>query len=110
MAKQVKEIPNTVSETNSTSRNLYVSVKTFEGTTGKTIGERVVDMYHYGTRSWLQNHVWWAMHNGHQTEQTPATPEEITKYFETAKVALANKFNSEADKHPIVPANEAVAA
>src|ERR1700761_9605846 len=45
--------------TSSGPSNLFISVKTFDAE-GKTVGERVVDMYHFGTRNWLQNHHWWA--------------------------------------------------
>ncbi len=72
---------------------LFVSVNTFDAD-GRTIGERIVDMYHYGTRNWLQNHHWWAMHNGHCVEVTVATPEAVSAYVESSKIALANKFNS----------------
>lgn len=73
------------------NRNLYVTVNTY-GPDGKQIGTRVVDMYHYGTRNWLANHTWWAMHNGHVVEQMPATDAEIDDYLEAAKKALAQKF------------------
>jgi len=75
--------------------NLFISVKTFD-VEGKTVGERVVDMYHFGTRNWLQNHHWWAMHNGHCVETNVATPTEIENYLAQSKVALAAKFNAKA--------------
>lgn len=77
------------------ANNLYISVKTFN-TEGKTIGERIVDMYHFGTRNWLQNHLWWAMHHGACVETNIATDGEINAYLATAKQALADKFNSDA--------------
>ena len=71
MTKQVSEDGNSqdtqVAERATQTKNLYVSVKTFDSE-GKTIGERIVDMYHYGTAKWLQNHLWWAMHNDHCVE------------------------------------------
>jgi len=74
--------------------NLYISVQTFNPE-GKDIGFRIVDMYHFGTRNWLQNHHWWAMHNGNCVETNVATPEQIEKYLAAAKTALADKFNHE---------------
>lgn len=73
--------------------NLFISVKTFDSE-GKTVGERIVDMYHFGTRNWLQNHHWWAMHNGHCVETNVATGDEVTGYLAASKEALAAKFNS----------------
>lgn len=75
-------------------RNLFISVKTFEAVEGKTVGERIVDMYHFGTRNWLQNHLWWAAHNGHCVETNIATDKEIADYMASGKAALAEKFNS----------------
>lgn len=73
--------------------NLFISVKTFD-VEGKTVGERIVDMYHFGTRNWLQNHHWWAMHNGHCVETNVATSDEVTGYLAASKEALAAKFNA----------------
>lgn len=73
--------------------NLFISVKTFD-VEGKTVGERIVDMYHFGTRNWLQNHHWWAMHNSHCVETNVASQDEITTYLAASKVALAAKFNA----------------
>jgi hypothetical protein len=81
--------------TNSGPSNLFISVKTFDAE-GKTVGERIVDMYHFGTRNWLQNHHWWAMHNGHCVETNVATPTEIENYLAASKTALAQKFNKAA--------------
>lgn len=75
--------------------NLFISVKTFDSE-GKTIGERIVDMYHFGTRNWLQNHHWWAMHNGHCVETNIADDAEIANYLKNATAALAEKFNAPA--------------
>ena len=74
-------------------RSLYVVVDTFNYG-GEQIGTRVVDMYHFGTRNWLQNHHWWAMHNGHLVETRNATEDEITEYLEFQRQALAEKFNN----------------
>lgn len=52
--------------------NLFVIVDTIDDK-GTTIGTRTVDMYHFGTRDWLSNHAWWAMHNGHTITQRPVT-------------------------------------
>lgn len=76
------------------NRNLFVSVNTYDPA-GKQIGTRVVDMYHYGTRNWLQNHHWWAMHNGHTVETMVANEAEIEDYLANAKKALAQKFANE---------------
>lgn len=92
--KQVKTIAPAPAPANTNqSNNLYISVKTFD-VEGRTIGERIVDMYHFGTRNWLQNHHWWAMHNGNCVETNIASPEEIESYLASAKVALAERFNS----------------
>lgn len=72
-------------------KNLYVKVITYDQE-GKTIGERIVDMYHYGTRNWLQNHIWWAMHNGHEIEQKCADSEDVKEYVANAAKELAAKF------------------
>ena len=82
-----------------TKPGLFVSIKTFNAE-GRTIGERIVDMYHYGTRNWLQNHHWWAMHNGHCVETTVATQAEIDAYMDASKAALAAKFNGSPDTTP----------
>lgn len=73
------------------NRNLFVVVNTY-GQDGKQVGTRVVDMYHYGTRNWLQNHTWWAMHNGCVVETQPANDAEVEEYLANAKEALAKKF------------------
>lgn len=52
--------------------NLMVIVDTVDSR-GAIVGTRTVDMYHYGTRDWLSNHAWWAMHNGHTLTQRPVT-------------------------------------
>lgn len=72
-------------------KNLYVKVITYDQE-GKTIGERIVDMYHYGTRNWLQNHIWWAMHNSHEIEQKCADPQDVKEYVANAAKELAAKF------------------
>lgn len=89
------EIAQKAPETQAGPSNLFISVKTFD-VEGKTVGERIVDMYHFGTRNWLQNHHWWAMHNGHCVETNVATPTEIENYLSASKVALAAKFNKAA--------------
>lgn len=81
--------------TDKTPASLYVSVKTFNPE-GRTVGERIVDLYHFGTRNWLQNHHWWAMHNGHCVEVTVATDAEVAAYVESQKASLAAKFNADA--------------
>lgn len=83
-----------VTATNGNPQNLYISVFTFN-TEGKTIGERIVDMHHFGTRKWLQDHLWWSTHNGHATEINVASPEQIDGYLTSGKQALAAKFNTD---------------
>lgn len=95
MSKSVKPAPVLVAVPSTSPQNLFISVKTFDGPSGKTVGERIVDMCHYGTRNWLSNHLWWATHNGHCTEIDLAKPEEIEAYLEAGKLALAGKFNAE---------------
>ena len=74
------------------TRNLYIVVDTVNFA-DEQIGTRVVDMYHFGTRNWLQNHQWWAMHNGHTVQTRNATAHEIEDYLESQRQALADKFN-----------------
>lgn len=90
MSKSVKSTVAPVTE-----KTLYVTVNTYN-TKGEQIGTRVVDMYHYGTRNWLQNHHWWAMHNACAVETVVATPDEVTEYLTAATAALADKFNTAA--------------
>ncbi len=90
--KQVKKAAPEAAAT-SIPQNLFISVRTFDGL-GKTVGERIVDMCHYGTRNWLSNHLWWATHNGHCTEVDLAKPAEIEAYLAKGVEALAAKFNT----------------
>lgn len=53
-----------------------VIVDTFDAS-GKQVGTRTVDMYHFGTRPWLSNHMWWAMHQGHTVNQRVVTNAEV---------------------------------
>lgn len=76
------------------NRNLFIRVDTFN-TEGRDVGNRIVDLYHFGTRNWLQNHHWWAMHNGHTVETKTADPAEVDAYLSEQKLALAAKFNTE---------------
>lgn len=96
MSKQVKTaaVASLAMAANSTpqANNLYMSVDTFD-VAGKTIGDRIVDLYHFGTRKWLQDHTWWAMHNGHTVEINPANNDQIDAYLAAGKLALAEKFN-----------------
>lgn len=101
MSKQVKPAntvvqaaPASANEAGS-ERNLYVQVTT-RNDAAKVIGTRIVDMYHFGTRNWLHNHQWWAMHNGHNIEVEVANPEDVAAYLADAKIKLAEKFNTKA--------------
>lgn len=104
MSKQVKAAsaaPLTAPAVNGNSRNnLYMSVDTFD-TTGRTIGARIVDLYHFGTRGWLQQHFWWAMHNGHTVEVNVATDEQIATYIAAGTTKLAEKYGG---TEPVVEA------
>ena len=95
MPKQVKKTEISAPISNNTPPlNLYVSIKTFD-LEGRCVGERTVDMCHYGTTSWLSKHIWWATHHGHCTEIDMAKPEEVEAYVAAGKLALAQKFNTE---------------
>lgn len=72
-------------------RNLYVTVNTYNPE-GKQIGTRVVDMHHYGTRNWLQDHTWWAMHNGNTVEIMIANEAEIADYVANVANKVEQKF------------------
>jgi hypothetical protein len=94
MSKQATvAAPQAVAQ-NSTPQNLFISVRTFDAQ-GKTIGERIVDMCHYGTRNWISSHLWWSTHNGHCVEIDIAKPEDIAGYLEAGKLELVAKFNNE---------------
>jgi hypothetical protein len=92
MAKQVDKAQS--AQSNNSTPNLYIFVRTTD-LQGTCIGERIVDMYHFGTRNWLQNHQWWAMHNSHCVETTVATPDQVAEYLARAKEALVEKFAKE---------------
>lgn len=97
MAKQVEKTPETTTVSPTKASNLYFAVETFDRD-NKKIGSRIVDLYHFGTRDWLSNHQWWALHNGHTVETRTASGEEINEYLDKAKLALAEKFNSTSAK------------
>lgn len=108
MPKQVNHAaPEAATPTSNVPQNLFISVRTFDGATGKTVGERIVDMCHYGTRNWLSNHLWWSTHNGHCVEVDIAKPGEIEAYLEAGKVALAAKFNAEQPAVELAPVQAA---
>lgn len=75
------------------AKNLFIKVDTFNEE-GREIGTRIVDMYHFGTRNWLQNHLWWAMHNKATVESQVADQKDIDIYLMESKKALAEKFNA----------------
>lgn len=72
---------------------LYVKITTMD-VKGAVIGERIVDMYHFGTRKWLHDHTWWAMHNDHLVEQQQASVTDVEVYLATQRQKLADKFNT----------------
>jgi hypothetical protein len=92
--KQVQAATQSEVAQQSQSKNLYVTVTTYDAK-GKETGVRVVDMYHYGTRNWLQNHCWWAMHNSQQVEITISTDAEVDDYLARQTQALQDKFSKE---------------
>lgn len=108
MKKQVQSAAADTSTNGNSQRNLYISVKTFDFE-GKTVGERIVDMYHFGTRNWLQNHLWWAAHNNNCVETNVATDAEIADYLASGKAALAEKFNHTSAANTGAPAEAALA-
>lgn len=95
MSKKVDSKPEVVAAVEVTPRTLYVQVITHDAQ-GKVIGTRIVDMYHFGTRNWLHDHTWWAMHNGHSIETEIAHPDDVNEYLAAAKIKLAEKFNKAA--------------
>jgi len=78
-------------QTSQTQKSLYVTVNTYDAK-GKQIGTRIVDMYHYGTRNWMQNHLWWAMHNSCIVESLLATDDEVADYVKAGQTELAGKY------------------
>lgn len=95
MSKKVEKTVSAVelAPANADNKNLYVQVTTY-ATDGKVVGTRIVDMYHFGTRNWLHNHCWWAMHNGHSVNTEIAHPDDVTAYLAEGAKRLADKFNS----------------
>lgn len=95
MTKQVKDTAPVQPEAHNSTppRNVYASVKTFDAE-GKTIGERIVDMHHIGTRDFLAKHLYWSTHKGHCTEINVATPGDIAAYLEKGRQELAAKLNN----------------
>lgn len=75
------------------TRNLFVKVDTFN-VEGRTIGTRIVDLFHFGTAAWFQKHMWWAMHNQCTVESKTAETEEIEAYIVAQKAALAERYNA----------------
>lgn len=90
MSKQVQAVAPVQERQN----NLYMSVNTID-INGKPVGYRLVDLYHYGTRNWLMNHQWWALHQGHLVEVQPATSDEISEYLALKAKELQDKFAGE---------------
>lgn len=107
MAKQVKatieavveEVPASTEQSEPTPGNnpqniktRYVKVLNYEKGTGKTLGERIVDMFHIGTRNFIQNNLWWATSNGHDTEIVMVGDEEVGAYMAKRRLDLVDKF------------------
>lgn len=115
MAKQVQTTPTTpvaqsMANKGERKQNLFFSVKTFDGQSGKEIGDRIVDLYHIGTRDWVSNHVWWAMHNGHEVVQNVATDEEVAYYLRDQEKKLQEKFGAPKSQQVEEPAAESLVA
>jgi hypothetical protein len=91
MAKRVQDANPAQNQSQTQTKSLYVTVCTFDKG-GKTIGTRVVDMYHYGTRNWMQNHLWWAMHNSCVIETQVSTEDEVAEYVKVGSQALQEAF------------------
>ena len=91
MAKKVHQPIVVAPNVAAAPKTLYVTISTY-GQDGKQIGSRVVDMYHYGTRNWLSNHLWWATHNSCAVETVVASDSEVKEYLTAATSALAEKF------------------
>ena len=91
MPKQVKTA-KVENHSQTQTKSLYVTVNTYDAK-GKQIGTRIVDMYHYGTRNWTQNHLWWAMHNNCTVETMPSTDAEVQSYISAGASELAEHFN-----------------
>lgn len=79
----------------SQNKTLFIKVDTYD-MKGQLIGNRIVDIYHFGTKNWMSGHNWWAMHNGHTVEVTPASQLEIDNHMAAQLNALADKFNKAA--------------
>ena len=88
MPKQVETPPQA-------EKTLFVKVETYDKK-GEKMGSRIVDMYHFGTRNWLQNHIWWAMHNEAGITQSVCSTAEVEAYMTEAKAKLAAQFNGDA--------------
>lgn len=70
---------------------LFFKVNTTDST-GASLGDRIVDIYHYGTHNWMQDHMWWAVHKGHVVTVTTATEAEVKAHTDAQIAALAAKF------------------
>jgi hypothetical protein len=72
-------------------RNLFIKVTTLNAD-NQEIGSRIVDMYHFGTKNWLQAHQWWAMHNAHVVETCLAHEDEVSAYIANRSQELVERF------------------
>lgn len=92
MTKQVQKDAAQRASNNSTSQNLYFGVQSFDKE-GHDIGFRIVDLYHFGTRKWMEKHTWWALHNGHTLEIIPTTPDQVTAHVAKLAAELVEKYS-----------------
>lgn len=95
MSKQVNELPATETVSPVVNRQLFLTVNTYDSNNAQ-VGHRVVDLYHFGTNKWMSKHFWWAAHQGYSVDTQIASDEEVAAYMESAKQALADKFNKAA--------------
>lgn len=93
MSKKVEAVAPEVT-TKGGPDNLYMTINTINEA-GKSVGFRIVDLKHYGTRNWLANHTWWAMHQGHLLEIQTATQVEVDEYLAQKAKELQDKFADE---------------
>ena len=63
----------------------YISVITRVNGKDVIVDTRVCDIYDFEARKWLNKHIFWAICQGHEIVQHPATADEVQSY--TAKQA-----------------------
>lgn len=76
------------------AQNLFMSITSVD-VGDNVVGYKIIDLYHYGTRSWLANHQWWAMHNNVSVEVRVATDEEVQEFMAKKAKQLQDHYSSE---------------